>query len=95
MALLNGFDAYTAMSEVPYHYFDTRVAATDVHSFDLAGGCLKLCTRLTLHLLLLLLRLLRLLLLPPFLLLLLFFILLLFVLLLLRLLLFPLLRASL
>jgi hypothetical protein len=33
---LYGFDAYTALSEVPYHYFDARVAATGVHSFDLA-----------------------------------------------------------
>lgn len=33
---LYGFDAYTALSEVPYHYFDAVVAATGVHSFDLA-----------------------------------------------------------
>jgi len=31
-----GFDSYTEASMTPYHYFDTRVAMTWVHSFDLA-----------------------------------------------------------
>jgi hypothetical protein len=41
-----GFDAYTASTSTPYHYFDQRAAMTSVHSFDLA---MEVYRRLGLH----------------------------------------------